>query len=433
MTKFIELKLFIICFLTRFITFTIFPNLSDVLDNSVEFSTPITSFKSLKEGIYLLNHDLPLYDGGLVHQPILLISLFRSIITSSYTLSNLLYSFVDSLFPIVLFRLMNKISTSSSGTHTKEEKIEPYNKFSWIIGSLYIINPLTFLSCISKNTCIFSNLLILLSLYIAYTYQGNRAKNMFLSGSLLALSGYLSLYSILLIIPLLSINIGLAKNRNQNDSGIFLIVGFISTLLTTIILSFTLNNFSWDFIYSVYGVNMNFEKLYPNIGLWWYFFVEMFEFFIPFFKTVFNLFLASFILPFTLRFHHTSSKNINLLLYSFVLCLSWITLTKPYPTLGDTGFVLSFLPLFFPIFCYMKYSIISILLFIHSIVLAPIFYYLWIGLGSGNSNFFYAITLVYGLALSSVIIDICWAMLRMEYDNDNGCDRPNLNIQLTQI
>jgi phosphatidylinositol glycan class U len=51
--------------------------------------------------------------------------------------------------------------------------------------------------------------------------------------------------------------------------------------------------------------------------------------------------------------------------------------------------------------------------------LAPIFWHLWIYAGSGNANFFYAITLVYNLGQVLLLIDIVYASLRREFDVKN--------------
>src|SRR5690606_19033089 len=54
--------------------------------------------------------------------------------------------------------------------------------------------------------------------------------------------------------------------------------------------------------------------------------------------------------------------------------------------------------------------------YLYSSFLAPIFWYLWIYAGSGNANFFYAITLVYSIGQIILLIDTTYAMLRREFD-----------------
>lgn len=72
----------------------------------------------------------------------------------------------------------------------------------------------------------------------------------------------------------------------------------------------------------------------------------------------------------------------------------------------------------------LKYPFPVLLSLLYSSALAPTFYHLWINLGSGNSNFFYAITLVYALGLTIALADTLWVALRLEYD---GGKNPRLS------
>jgi GPI-anchor transamidase subunit U len=53
-------------------------------------------------------------------------------------------------------------------------------------------------------------------------------------------------------------------------------------------------------------------------------------------------------------------------------------------------------------------------------LLGPAFHHLWIYAGSGNANFFYAITLVWNLALLILLTDTLYSALRDEWE----CERP---------
>ena len=76
----------------------------------------------------------------------------------------------------------------------------------------------------------------------------------------------------------------------------------------------------------------------PNIGLFWYFFTEMFDHFHLFFTYVFQLNPFIYVIPLALRF----DDNVPLL--SFTLC-TIIAIFKSYPSIGDVGFYLALLPL----------------------------------------------------------------------------------------
>lgn len=386
-----EIQVVVACVATRLLIALLFPSLQQQLDKSVEFSTPVTSYRSLAEGVYLLQNGLPVYNGGVVHHMPLLVALLS--LFHSDKLTSLLYASLDGLVAYQLISMAKCFTVKA---------VEP-----WIVGVLYLVNPLVLLSTISRSSVVFTNLAISTALLSALQ------DNISVAAIAIAVASYLSFYPLLLLVPMMAV---LRSGRLKA-----LVITFL-TLAVLLCSSYKVNNDNWDYVRSTYGVLLTFSKIIPNLGLWWYIFIEMFEFFIPFFKAVFNLFVVSFILPFTLRFHKQP-------FYSFILCLGWITLTKSYPTLGDGGFFLSFIPFFSPLFGYLRYSVVSTLLFVHSIVLSPIFYHLWIDLGSGNSNFFYAISLVYALALASVLVDFVWAMLRIEYDHG----KPNLKLNLTQI
>ena len=90
--------------LLRLFLFTAFPALPDLLTNRVEISTPVTSFKRLKEGLFLYTHGVSPYDGGIFHQAPLLLAFFSSI-PSSPIVTNLIYILADVLSALALIRI----------------------------------------------------------------------------------------------------------------------------------------------------------------------------------------------------------------------------------------------------------------------------------------------------------------------------------------
>jgi len=53
---------------------------------------------------------------------------------------------------------------------------------------------------------------------------------------------------------------------------------------------------------------------------------------------------------------------------------------------------------------------------LYATFLGPAFYHLWIYAGSGNANFFYAITLVWSLGLTLFVTDFIYAALVDEFE-----------------
>jgi phosphatidylinositol glycan class U len=66
----------------------------------------------------------------------------------------------------------------------------------------------------------------------------------------------------------------------------------------------------------------------------------------------------------------------------------------------------------------MRYTFFAVSSLLYATLLGPAFYHLWIYAGSGNANFFYAITLVWSLGLSMLVADSLFAVLRDELEEE---------------
>lgn len=393
----LEKKVILLAFVIRFSIFIIAPSITHSLEESIEFSTLITSYKSLKEGLFLYSNNINPYDGGVVHhQPILILfyEYFKDF-------DQLLYSILDTFIVHLLINISSKISTKNESIFLKP----------WVVGIIYALNPLAVLSTLSKSTVLFQNL------FLALALDSVLSNNILLTAVSIASASYLSFHPIFLTIPLTKL---IYQNTGKSSDVVQFVILSVISLGGLLGSSYYILGQDWKFLESTYGTILKFNKIAPNLGLWWYYFTEMFEFFIPFYNTVFNLYNVAFIVPFTIRLNG---------IFAFILSWGWLIFSKSYPSLGDLSLYLSFLFLLKPVFPYLRYPVISILLLLHTIILSPIFYHLWIDLGSGNSNFFYAITLVYSLGIISTIVDFTWGYLRYEYDSGE----PNPNLKITQI
>lgn len=394
----LDKKVIILAFVIRFGIFIIAPSIANSLEESIEFSTLITSYKSLKEGLFLYSNNINPYDGGVVHHQPLLIILYQYF----QDFDQLLYSIVDTYIVYYLINISAKISSKNETIFFKP----------WIVGLIYALNPLAILSTLSKSTVLFQNF------FIVWTLNSALNNDVLLTGVGISIASYLSYHPIFLVIPLIKL---IHQNNNGQNQKVWLfLVSAVISLGLLIGSSFYILGQDWKFIESTYGTVLKFTKIAPNLGLWWYYFTEMFEFFIPFYNSVFNLYNISFVLPLTIRLNG---------IFAFILSWGWLVFSKSYPSLGDLSLYISLLFLLKPVFPFLRYPVISILLLLHSIILSPIFYHLWIDLGSGNSNFFYAITLVYSLGIISTLVDFTWGYLRYEYDSDES----NIKLKVTQI
>jgi GPI-anchor transamidase subunit U len=91
-------------------------------------------------------------------------------------------------------------------------------------------------------------------------------------------------------------------------------------------------------IYFIFLFSLLVPDLRPNVGLFWYFFTEMFEHFRPLFVCAFQINCFLYVAPLALRLR----KEPMLLAFSLA-ALS--TVFRSYPSVGDLGFYLGMLPI----------------------------------------------------------------------------------------
>lgn len=277
----------------------------------------------------------------------------------------------------------------------------------------FLYNPYTIATCIGRSTGVFTTCCILQA--IAKAVQGSSFKAMVA----LSFASYLSMYPILLLPPLvLQAYDRQPEKRRVAQIGEFavtnvlVVVGCIASLLG---MSFVIAGNSWEFLARTYGIQLTLSDLTPNVGLWWYFFIEMFDSFRAFFLGVFWLHLASYPAALSIRLRPQPLAVLTILLGTF-------SIFKPYPSLADASLFLSMVPLFRHVFPLMRYSFVTPATLLYASFLGPAFYHLWIYAGSGNANFFYAITLVWSLGQSLLVTDLTFAVLRDEWE----IDRPEM-------
>ncbi|KAL9107943.1 MAG: hypothetical protein Q9227_007265 [Pyrenula ochraceoflavens] len=391
----------------RLILFSAFPSFADLLTGHVEVSTPVSSYKRLREGLFLYERGVSPYDGGVFHQAPLLLPIY-SLLSSNESptiLVDLLYILLDALNAYALTTISESGQAVATRFFTSSRSKDQYS--SSIVSASYLFNPFTVLACLGRSTSIFTNTAIIHA--VSSAVQGNESNCMLA----LAIASYLSMYPILLLPPLLLL---LWNRHRESDGSKSSGTLFITRLTATLIswlgallgLSFLLTG-SWAFIPATYGMLLSVPDLTPNIGLWWYFFVEMFDSFRDFFLGVFWLHIAIYVGGLTLRLHKQP-------LFVITSLLGLFGIFKPYPSISDISLYFAFLTLYKHLFSLMRYTFVSSTTLLYASLLGPAFYYLWIYAGSGNANFFYAITLVWSLGLSMLVADSVYAALRDEWE-----------------
>lgn len=164
----------------------------------------------------------------------------------------------------------------------------------------------------------------------------------------LGLASYLSLYPALLLPPLILLCYDCQAKNGKAPAA----VTYASTIYTSVFsaiiawflyISSVLTGGSWEFLSSTYGVHLLLPDLTPNVGLWWYFFIEIFDSFREFFLGVFWLHLGSYVGGLCIRLRKQP-------LFIIATLLGIFAIFKPYPSLSDTSLYFAMLPLYRHVF-----------------------------------------------------------------------------------
>ncbi|CAL8576605.1 hypothetical protein XPA_002480 [Xanthoria parietina] len=391
----------------RFLLFLAFPRLPDLLTGRAEISTPVTSFKRLQEGLFLYTHNVSPYDGGVFYQAPLLLPLFALVPPFIFPLATaVLYIFTDLVCAESLIQIAESGVARTSRLFSSPRKDNHWDSLA--VGAAFLFNPFTIATCLARPTSVFSNGAILYA--IANAVDRKPAKSMLA----LALAAYLSLYPALLLPPLILLchDQIVAKDGSKPKlprSSFELSSIFCGSVAWFLAMSYLLTGQSWEFLRSTYGVHLLLPDLTPNVGLWWYFFIEMFDSFREFFLGVFWLHLMGYVggLCFRLRTQP---------LFVLTTIIGILAIFQPYPSIADASLYFALLPLYNHVFSLMRYTFFAMATILYAALLGPAFYYLWIYAGSGNANFFYAITLVWSLGLSIIVGECLFAVLRDEWE-----------------
>lgn len=301
-------------------------------------------------------------------------------------------------------------------------------------AAIYLLAPYSILACVAQATTVLGNFLIGLTLLAATS--GHRAASLLLL-ALLTLNAF---YPLILLSPVvlmleqrwhldqqqqqgkkkslkkskessfssanpMHIELSSSATRLSIAGSVLLFALFYGLLMAA---SYWLEGGSLQFLQSNYVFMWSVGDLTPNIGLFWYFFTEMFDHFRDFFLCVFQINYFIYIIPLTFNFWRNPYliSMISLIIHS---------LFKPYPTVSDFALYLALLPMWSHIFESMKSTLVISATIVTTSVLAPILWYLWIVLGTANANFYFGITIGYNVAQIFLTTDLMFAYVKREF------------------
>ncbi|KAI5305667.1 RING-type E3 ubiquitin-protein ligase ppil2 [Ascosphaera pollenicola] len=365
--------------LLRILLFVLFPTLPDLLMGRVELSTPA---------------------------PILLPIFSLLPLNAHLLLSGLIYIVFDLLGAKALLDISASGASTVSRLYTTPRKDIKWDSVSIAAGFLF--NPFTVATCLARSTNVFTNTAILYALSEAVT------DNYLNSMLALGIASYLSLSPALLLPPLLLLCYDRAAMRDSSVTKAAIsfilrhVLVFATSVVSLLFASYLITS-SWAFVPATYGVQLLVPDLTPNVGLWWYFLIEIFDPFRGFFLGVFWLHLSGYVGALSLRIRRQPFFVITALLGIFAIF-------KPYPSVSDVSLYLALVPMFRHVFPLMRYTFFAVSTMLYASLLGPVFHHLWIYAGSGNANFFYAITLVWSLGLTILVADSIFAVLRDEVE-----------------
>ncbi|KAM7256695.1 hypothetical protein ACFE04_012436 [Oxalis oulophora] len=285
-----------------------------------------------------------------------------------------------------------------------------------IAALVYLWNPFTIVSCVGLSTSPIENLAVILALYGASTRKVPLAAFGWVTAT------HLSLYPATLIIPIILMlgygpdaprrklflenkcNEDKAKTSSENQqrdnpSNVefswkqaisFLLWASAWSAYVLVLCRISVKQYGGlkEMFKSTYGFILTVEDLSPNIGVLWYFFAEVFEFFRSFFLIVFHSNIMFMVLPLAIRLNHRPC----FLAFVYIAISS---ILKSYPSVGDSALYLGLLSLFVNELSDVKFSFFIFCGYVGVSLLSPVMHNLWIWRGTGNANFYYATAMAY--------------------------------------
>ncbi|KAG7386326.1 hypothetical protein PHYBOEH_008713 [Phytophthora boehmeriae] len=410
------------------------PSVHETLSTRPELVTAVSSLRRVQEGVYLFQATGSPYSGDIFHQPPLLFALLYPLLELvpaflKYFSTCAVFILVDLLIAVGLARLCRRTLQLEEG---KEPKAQ--DKTIWLsqipVSPLfqpknlpitaafgYLMNPYSLASSIAMSTVSFTHLAVLYSLVFA----AERA----LVASMLcvAVGTYLSVYPFFLMVPIVLLlrdsKVGTSTtDRKQTGvagkSVLQLAVGCLVTLCAwlslLLYLSWSLSR-DWGFLEETYVWVAKYSDLTPNVGIFWYFFMEIFDRFIPYFLFVLHLHPCIYVVPIYLRMAHRPQAYACALIGIF-------SLFQAYPSFGDFGFFLSMLALHPKTIMTIENRFVYVLGLGVATCMLPVMWFLWLFPASGNANFFYNQTLVYQIFNSQIITAFVSASMKRDKDVD---------------
>ncbi|KAF1791927.1 hypothetical protein JG687_00015705 [Phytophthora cactorum] len=396
------------------------PSIHATLSTRPELATSISSFRRLEEGVFLFQSTGSPYAGDVYHQPPLLFALLYPVLqvapaSFQHFITCTVFITADLLLAMGFARLCKaNLKLEEGRRFTFEDKeiwltqvpVSPLFKpknLPTTVAFIVLMNPYSLASSVAMSTVGFTHLAVLYSLVFAS--EGALAASMMC----VAAGTYLSVYPFFLIVPIVLL-LRSVKESSLKSIGIKCLVVFGVWLGLLFYLSWNLTG-GWEFLEETYAWVAKYSDLTPNIGIFWYFFMEVFDRFIPYFLFVMHLHPVIYVVPIYLRLAHRPQAYACALIGIF-------SLFQAYPSFGDFGFFLSMLALHPKTIMTIENRFVYVLGLGVATCMLPVMWFLWLFPASGNANFFYNQTLVYQIFNTQIITAFVGATMKRDKDVD---------------
>ncbi|KAE8703125.1 GPI transamidase subunit PIG-U isoform 3 [Hibiscus syriacus] len=343
-----------------------FPNNLN-LSSRPEVSTPLTSFRRLSEGYWLKQLSMSPYAGSMYHGSPLLLSLLGPLTVKRIEgqPNHLLYSLVSVIADVVSAMLIRAtgqnlqvayFGTLKSFDLVKQIEGSEVHSPGDVAALIYLCNPFTIVACIDE-----SNEWLMGRMEddedddeAVFVGRGPDAPPRKLFLQMHQEKGVLNQSK-------------LPPCFSWGPIIHFAFWALLWSVYVLVLCGISLKQFGglWEMFKSTYGFILTVEDLSPNIGVLWYFFAEVFEFFWNFFLIVFHANILFMILPLAIRLHHRPCY-------------------LAYVAVGDSA-----------LYSDMQFSLFLFCGYVGVSPLSPVMHNLWIWRGTGNANFYFATTMVY--------------------------------------
>ncbi|XP_050150717.1 uncharacterized protein LOC126625699 isoform X3 [Malus sylvestris] len=306
-----------------------------------------------------------------------------------------------------------------------------------IAALVYLWNPLTIVACVGLSTSPIENFAIILALF------GACKRLVPLAAFGWVMATHLSLYPMILIIPMILLlgygpdtprkllllrRYGKAEDNMSIDSCqqqekvinqselprvfswrpvmLFLLWAIVWSAYVLFLCGVSAKQYGSlrEMFERMYGFILTVQDLSPNIGVLWYFFAEVFDFFRNFFLIVFHMNILFIIFPLAIRLKHRPC----FLAFVYITISSML---KSYPSVGDSALYIGLLGWFVNELSEMRFSFCLFSVYVGVFLLSPVMHNLWIWRGTGNANFYFATAITYACLQIVLVIESVSAML----------------------